>query len=132
MYPSYGLEDSSDGPAVLLCSYTWAKDAEFIGSLKSDQHNGRRKVGKKGEDKLLDLCIDNLARLHGNMISEDEIRVLVMAWCVWDWGKDDGAKGGVAMFGRGEWGVLGRSGLMGDLVCDQGLEGGGLWIVGEG
>lgn len=59
-------------------------------------------------------------------MEEDEIRKLAMEWCIYDWGRDEGAKGGVAMFGRGEWGVLAESGLMGGLVD------GGLYVVGEG
>ncbi|KAI0840792.1 L-amino acid oxidase [Hypoxylon sp. FL0890] len=33
VYPSYNLDDGSDKPAVLLATYTWAQDANRMGSL---------------------------------------------------------------------------------------------------
>ena len=56
VYPSYNLDDDTQKPAVLLCSYSWSQDAARIGSLM--------KGDWKKETELKQLLLNNLAWLH--------------------------------------------------------------------
>ena len=96
VYPSYSLSDSITEPAVLLCSYTWAQDAQRIGSLIMDN-------SPEGEEELVDLVLQNLARLHANSIGYDEIKKAYMTHYSWDWSKDQHTSGAFALFGPGQF-----------------------------
>ena len=99
VYPSYSLSDSTNEPAVLLCSYTWAQDAQRIGSLIMDN-------SPEGEEELVDVILRNLARLHVNSISYDEIKEAYMTHYSWDWSKDQHTSGAFALFGPGQFANL--------------------------
>jgi monoamine oxidase len=55
--PSYNIHDDPTKPAILLASYTWAQDAQRIGSLI-------RPDSRTGEDALKELILRDLAKLH--------------------------------------------------------------------
>ena len=99
VYPSYSISDSTSKPAVLLCSYTWAQDAQRIGSLITDN-------SPEGEEELMDVILRNLARLHANSISYDEIHEAYMTHYSWDWSKDQYTSGAFALFGPGQFANL--------------------------
>lgn len=96
VYPSYNLSDGPDRPAVLLCSYTWAQDALRIGALVTDN-------SPHGEDELRDLIIRDLARLHADCISRDEIDQAYISHYAFDWAKDQNTSGAFALFGPGQF-----------------------------
>ena len=56
VYPSYNI---GEDPAVLLCSYTWAQDAQRIGTLISED-------SPRKESELKQLLFHNLALLHAD------------------------------------------------------------------
>lgn len=64
VYPSYNLNNPSDQPAVLLCSYTWQQDAQCIGALMSGAPDSNHAQQLADELPLKDLLIRELARLH--------------------------------------------------------------------
>lgn len=99
VYPSYSLSDSTTEPAVLLCSYTWAQDAQRIGSLIMDN-------SPEGEEELVDLILRNLARLHAKSVSYEEIKKAYMTHYSWDWSKDQYTSGAFALFGPGQFANL--------------------------
>lgn len=100
VYPSYNVDDAKDKPAVLLCSYTWAQDAQRVGALITPH-------SPEGEDELRDLLLENLARLHAKPGTVwDDYKVLLehlkdeyVTHYAWDWYADDNMAGAFAYFG---------------------------------
>lgn len=104
VYPSYNLHDGADKPAVLLASYTWAQDATRVGSLV-DRQQTPESDGKLVE--LVELILRNLARLHAEHISYDEIREQYTGHChAYDWSHDPNTAGAFALFGPGQFSNL--------------------------
>ena len=122
VYPSYNLttKDASDPkkgeegkrPGVLLCSYSWAQEAQRIGALI---HPGG---GPSTETELKALLIDNLARLHtrqdGNPAEYERryehLKKLIgdayLTHFAYDWYNDLGTTGAFAYFGPGQFGAM--------------------------
>ena len=57
-------------------------------------------------DELVELCMRNLALLHGNVISEDGLREQFLEYHAYDWGRDLNVSGGVAIFAPGQFGRM--------------------------
>ncbi|KAI9045910.1 flavin monoamine oxidase family protein [Aspergillus affinis] len=95
IYPSYVTEDTK--LATLLCSYTWNKDAQRMGSLMNDPN------------KLKEVLVHDLALLHyqsANLSYEDmksEIMRQFKAIHAYDWSQDPNTSGAFAMFGPGQF-----------------------------
>ena len=96
VYPSYDIHDGVNKPAVLLCSYTWAQDASRISSLIKD-------TSPQGEDELLELVLQDLARLHKRDIDYAEIKKAYLTHHSFDWYKDPYTSGAFALFGPGQY-----------------------------
>ncbi|MCJ1381525.1 hypothetical protein MMC17_004636 [Xylographa soralifera] len=96
VYPSYNLNDGESKPAILLCSYTWAQDASRIGSLIKD-------TTPEGEDELLKLLLEDLARLHARDINYEAIKKAYVTHHSFDWYKDPYTSGAFALFGPGQF-----------------------------
>lgn len=99
VYPSYNLNDGPNNPAVLLCSYTWAQDAQRIGGL----------IGPDGQgvnEELLEVVLRDLARLHSNFITFEQIRDNVIEYNAFDWYADPNTSGAFALFGPGQFSRL--------------------------
>eukprot|EP01127_Copromyxa_protea_P005372 TRINITY_DN15310_c0_g1_i1.p1 TRINITY_DN15310_c0_g1~~TRINITY_DN15310_c0_g1_i1.p1 ORF type:complete len:658 (-),score=101.61 TRINITY_DN15310_c0_g1_i1:129-2102(-) len=100
VYPSYGFKTDEagnhhpgDGSGVLIVSYTWAQDAARIGALAA-----------KDPHKLKDICLSNLATVHGL-----EVRFLeenFQAIFAHDWYQDKHAQGAFALYGPGQFSSL--------------------------
>ncbi|KAH8817307.1 hypothetical protein F5884DRAFT_722331 [Xylogone sp. PMI_703] len=99
IYPSYGIYADPSKPAILLCSYTWAQDALRIGSLIRDS-------SPNGEEELVELMLRDLARMHANHISYDEIKMSYTDHYAYEWGRDPYASGAFAFFGPGQFSSL--------------------------
>ncbi|KAK0757469.1 hypothetical protein N5P37_010194 [Trichoderma harzianum] len=101
VYPSYNLDDG-DGEAVLLASYTWSQDATRIGSLVKDAPPQPPK-----EDELVELILQNLARLHAEHMTYEKIKEaytgVYHAYC---WANDPNVGGAFALFGPGQFSNL--------------------------
>ena len=108
VYPSYNLtEKDSKKPGVLLCSYTWAQDAQRIGTLIHPEG------GPSTETELKALLIDNLARLHtpsNNPEKYEALKKLIgdayITHFAYDWYNDLGTTGAFAYFGPGQFGAM--------------------------
>ncbi|KAJ2998885.1 hypothetical protein NUW58_g190 [Xylaria curta] len=97
VYPSYNLQDAKDKPAVLLASYTWAQDANRMGSL----------VNNINEDELVELVLRNLARLHAQHITYDRIKSSFTGiYNAYSWSHDPTTAGAFALFGPGQFSNL--------------------------
>ena len=96
VYPSYNIHDDTSKSAVLLCSYTWAQDASRIASLIKD-------ASPQGEDELLELLLQDLARLHERDIKYETIKEVYMTHHSYDWYKDPFTSGAFALFGPGQF-----------------------------
>jgi monoamine oxidase len=101
VYPSYNVHDMDNEPAVLLCSYTWAQDAQRIGALiKPDS--------PIGEEELKEVLFHNLALLHA---TDDKpydvllpfIKDQYITHHAWDWYCDPNMVGAFAYFGPGQF-----------------------------
>ncbi|PVF94248.1 FAD/NAD(P)-binding domain-containing protein [Serendipita vermifera] len=91
VYPSYGLDSKGPAPGILLACYNWAQDASRIGAL----------VGKGDEKELVELILDNIAKLHN--IPREKIPP-VRGHFAWNWSNDPHTLGAFAMFGPGQFG----------------------------
>ena len=101
VYPSYNLKDSAGEPAVLLCSYTWAQDAQRIGSLITPE-------SPRGEETLIRLMFHNLALLHSPSKAQyqdtyDTIEQSYLDHYAYDWYNDPLMSGAFAYFGPGQF-----------------------------
>ncbi|ETS85835.1 hypothetical protein PFICI_03860 [Pestalotiopsis fici W106-1] len=119
VYPSYNLQDPTDQPAVLLCSYTWAQDATRIGSLIQRKTGGIEGVAT--DDELRDLMLDNLARLHLANFQQQAshsatlptleyvLELISQAYIshhAFNWSQDPFTSGAFALFGPGQFSNL--------------------------
>lgn len=93
VYPSYGL-DCPDAPGVLLASYTWAQDARRLGSLAHGN-------GTPGDQLLLELTLENLAKLHDITVEQ---MGPVEDHFAYSWFNDENARGAFALFGPAQFG----------------------------
>ncbi|OBZ77640.1 hypothetical protein A0H81_02546 [Grifola frondosa] len=93
VYPSYGLKCPSP-PGVLIASYTWAQDARRIGTLADSP-------GSEADKLLLELTLDNLAKLHG--IPREKIPPVVDHFAH-SWDNDEHARGAFALYGPAQFG----------------------------
>ncbi|KAA8645383.1 hypothetical protein EYZ11_000416 [Aspergillus tanneri] len=95
IYPSYITRDAK--PAVLLCSYSFARDAQRMGSLISYQ------------EQLKELLLHNLTLLHyesAGLTYEDmhkQIAEQFRAIHGHDWNQDPNTSGAFAFFGPGQF-----------------------------
>lgn len=105
VYPSYNLHDGDDKPAVLLASYTWAQDANRIGSL----------VGQEEKEKeLIEVVLRDLAKLHSRPgdnenkgITYEEIKkAFTGEYNVFSWSQDPFTSGAFALFGPSQFSRL--------------------------
>ncbi|KAJ5622963.1 hypothetical protein N7490_011568 [Penicillium lividum] len=103
VYPSYNLD--AKGKAVLLCSYTWAQDAQRMGSLVNNDATQGKLSGK--DDQLKELLIHNLALLHQESASYKEMRSIIAEAYIqhhgFDWYADPHTSGAFALFGPGQF-----------------------------
>lgn len=104
VYPSYNLNDGADRPAVLLASYTWAQDANRMGSLVNNNSNGQQPAD---EDELVELILRNLARLHAQHMTYDQIKgAFAGVHHAYSWSQDPTTAGAFALFGPGQFSNL--------------------------
>lgn len=96
VYPSYNLNDGPNNPAVLLCCYVWAQDANRIGSLV-------REDKPKAETELLELMFRDLALLHQPHITYDQIKAEYEIHHAFSWSHDPYTSGAFALFGPGQF-----------------------------
>lgn len=98
VYPSYNIYDDRTKPAVLLASYTWAQDAQRIGTLVQPQ-------SPQGEERLLELVLRDLVRLHANTpgITYEFLKEQYVTHHAWDWYHDPHTAGAFALFGPGQF-----------------------------
>jgi monoamine oxidase len=102
VYPSYNIDDGPTNEAVLLASYTWAQDATRIGSLIGTE---------EGEKELIDVLLKNLARMHQNGTTYEEIYKTIKdaytgKYHVYSWSHDPYTSGAFALFGGGQFSEL--------------------------
>jgi monoamine oxidase len=96
VYPSYNINDPSNEPAVLLCSYTWQQDAERVGALVTNDDPQR-------DTELKELLIRDLASLHQNpeVPYEKVYEIIKSNWMehhAHDWVHDPRTVGAFAFF----------------------------------
>ncbi|KAA1477068.1 hypothetical protein DENSPDRAFT_786135 [Dentipellis sp. KUC8613] len=101
VYPSYGI-DTPDAPGVLIVSYTWGQDARRIGSLA-------REKGSKADEMLLELTLDELAKMHG--VPKEKFGPVEDHY-VYNWDLDEHARGAFALYGPGQFGGPGDDGKL--------------------
>ncbi|KAH8429061.1 flavin monoamine oxidase family protein [Aspergillus melleus] len=95
IYPSYVTENIR--PATLLCSYTWARDAQLMGSLMTDS------------SQLNEVLVHDLALLHyesahlSHQDMRNEIERQFKAIHAYDWSQDPNTSGAFALFGPGQF-----------------------------
>ena len=110
VYPSYNRHDGDDKPAVLLASYTWAQDATRLGSMianRTVQPDGSREQQPPSEEELVELILQNLARLHAGKITYDKIKSsFTGTYHAWAWQNDPFSAGAFAMYGPGQFSNL--------------------------
>jgi monoamine oxidase len=100
VYPSYNLHDGPNNPAVLLASYTWAQDAQRIGTLV-------QRDSPAGEDDLKELILRDLARLHSaHGITYAFLCEQYITHHAYDWYADPHMSGAFALFGPGQFSHL--------------------------
>ena len=95
VYPSYGSDDDT---GVIIASYTWSDDADAMGNLSVHD-----------EPRALELCIENLARLHSK--SYAELKEACVAHKFMDWAAEKNALGAYAMFTPGQFRTQARAQL---------------------
>ena len=98
VYPSYNLHDPPNKPAVLLCCYVWAQDANRIGSLVRDD-----KSNPTAETELLELMFRDLALLHAPHITYEQIKDQYDTHHAFSWSHDPYTSGAFALFGPGQF-----------------------------
>ena len=101
VYPSYNLDDPSDKPAVLLCSYSWTQDAERLGALMSSSTNHKQQL--IDEVELKEVVLRDLARMHLYPGTTEEalykhISNLYLDHYAHDWTHDPNTAGAFAFF----------------------------------
>ena len=101
VYPSYNIGDPENEPAVLLCSYTWAQDAQRIGTLITEN-------SPEGETELKKVLFHNLALLHAdeNHSYEEVMTLLAKEYIThhaYDWYADNNMSGAFAYFGPSQF-----------------------------
>ncbi|KAF3930142.1 hypothetical protein ABW19_dt0208437 [Dactylella cylindrospora] len=96
VYPSYNLDTPLDKPAVLLASYTWAQDAARMGSLVNRE-------SPADEDELVELILQDLARLHEQHITYKCIKDALITHHAYSWSHDPTTAGAFALFGPGQF-----------------------------
>jgi monoamine oxidase len=96
VYPSYNTNDPLDSPAILLCSYTWAQDAQRIGGLIGSNGQGK-------DDQLKELVLRDLALLHSEITNLEELEDSFMEMHAHDWYADPHMSGAFALFGPGQF-----------------------------
>ncbi|OCL14974.1 hypothetical protein AOQ84DRAFT_163539 [Glonium stellatum] len=100
VYPSYNIHDDPEKSAVLLCSYTWAQDAQRIGALISPD-------SPQNEDDLRELLIHNLALLHSKPGTYKEVYDVINknyeTHHAYDWYADNNMSGAFAYFGPSQF-----------------------------
>ncbi|KAJ5936750.1 hypothetical protein N7466_003200 [Penicillium verhagenii] len=112
VYPSYNLD--ATGKAVLLCSYTWAQDAQRMGSLVDNvpAEGGARFDGSRNptqKDGLLkELLVHNLALLHQSPgLGYEEMYAIIegayRGHDAFDWYGNPHSAGAFALFGPGQF-----------------------------
>ncbi|KAF2498089.1 hypothetical protein BU16DRAFT_559800 [Lophium mytilinum] len=120
VYPSYNIHDDYEKPAVLLCSYTWAQDAQRIGTLISNPTNS------KHETELKELLLNDLALLHSTPDTYKALRAeleeLYDDHHAWDWYNDPNMSGAFAYFGPGQF-----SNMWPEIIQQNGW----LFLIGE-
>lgn len=82
-YPSHGLK--SDGPGILLASYTWADD-----SLRWDA---------LPEDKRIEYALDDLTKIHGEVVHREFLKGRGTSY---SWLHDEYTRGAFALFQPGQ------------------------------
>lgn len=108
VYPSYNLVDPKDQPGVLLCSYTWAQDAQRVGTLIDP--NSPDPEYPNSETELKNLMLSNLAQLHAKPDSGwtyekllDHLHDQYLTHHAYDWYHDPNMAGAFAWFGPGQF-----------------------------
>lgn len=101
VYPSYNVDDPVDKPMVLLCSYSWAQDAQRLGGLINPN-------SPQGEDQLKELMLENLARLHAPTPEEypkllKQLQDEYITHYAYDWYHDPNMLGAFGYFGPGQF-----------------------------
>jgi monoamine oxidase len=100
VYPSYNLHDGENNSAVLLCSYTWAQDAQRMGSLVNES-------SPRYESELLDVLFRDLALLHQTQLGYDKTLELIKSSYIthhaFDWYHNPYTSGAFALFGPGQF-----------------------------
>lgn len=97
IYPSYNIRDDPDCPAVLLCSYTWAQDAQRMGTLISAWKSGQ-------SEELKEVVLKDLAKLHSNFgMTVERLESEFLEMHAWDWYADPNYSGAFALFGPGQF-----------------------------
>jgi monoamine oxidase len=103
VYPSYNLADppkEGEGGGVLLCSYSWAQDADRMGATI-------KPTSPEDEDTLRELLFDNLALLHSTKDDYEEVRKLIsgsyQTHYAFDWTRNELSTGAFAWFGPGQF-----------------------------
>ena len=87
VYPSYG---SADDTGVIIASYSWADDADYMGNLSVHD-----------EARAKELCIKNLATLHN--LTYDDLKDECIDYKFMDWAAEKYAQGAYAMFTPGQF-----------------------------
>ncbi|KAJ5936122.1 hypothetical protein N7454_005420 [Penicillium verhagenii] len=112
VYPSYNLD--ATGKAVLLCSYTWAQDAQRMGSLVDNvpaeggcRFDGDR-IPTQKDGLLKELLVHNLALLHQSpTMGYEEIYAIIEGAYrnhdAFDWYGNPHTSGAFALFGPGQF-----------------------------
>ncbi|CAE6492921.1 unnamed protein product [Rhizoctonia solani] len=88
VYPSYGGGKST----VLIASYSWTQDAIALGSWIQ----GR---GTAAEARLKDLMLADLAHVHKDQITRDELEREFDGMFPWDWNHNPNSMGAFGVFG---------------------------------
>ncbi|KAF3105147.1 hypothetical protein TWF569_010210 [Orbilia oligospora] len=96
VYPSYNIDTPLDEPAVLLASYTWAKDAEKMGEYI-------KPTSPKGEEELVKLILQDLAILHSEHITYERIEEALITHHAYAWSHDPFMTAAFALFGPGQF-----------------------------
>ncbi|KAL4723242.1 hypothetical protein ACLX1H_009732 [Fusarium chlamydosporum] len=109
VYPSYNLDDGNDKPAILLASYTWAQDATRLGSMIANRtcKAADAEESPPSEQELVELIIQNLARLHAGRITYEKIKSSFTGkYHAWAWQNDPFSAGAFALYGPGQFSNL--------------------------
>ena len=88
VYPSQDLDDEK-AAGVLIASYTWAQDAQRMGSIQDDL------------DRVKSVVLSNLAEVH--QVDEAVLTNLLVDVFVQDWYRDEFSQGAFALFGPGQF-----------------------------